>query len=137
MSGALRNRPTSALSHVPPRLRERNTPPYELASCALAPPTVMATIRSSSASRCTGASCFNRRPASVTPLHLSQFANRLPGSGFARLFAGRQGDFRHTSAVQGHPGILGDWIFVGIAQRLVGGDAVLMATSDFVALLVG
>jgi hypothetical protein len=65
-----------------------------------------------------------------------QFRQRLPRSGLARLFAGSQSDFRHTPAVQGHPGIFGDGIFIGIAQRLVGGDAVLIAAGNLVALLV-
>src|SRR6516165_10202519 len=102
----------------------------------------MATIRSSRTNRYTGASWFKQRPLKAgrcegsKPLATCSIRVRLPGLGLARLFAGRQSDFRHPPAVQGHPGILGDRVFVGIAQRLVRGDAVLIAAGNLVALLV-
>ena len=96
--------------------------------------TAMGASRASPNSTKRAAANVGRHLTGRRPTTCSISPTRL---GFARLFAGRQGDFGHTSAVQGHPGILGDWIFVGIAQRLVGGDAVLIATGDLVALLVG
>ena len=52
-------------------------------------------------------------------------------------FSPEPANLGHATAVQRHPGILGQRIFVGVAQRLMGGDAVLIAAGDLVALLVG
>ena len=54
-----------------------------------------------------------------------------------RLLAGGQRDFRHTPAIERNPGVFGDWIAVGVTQRLVRADAVLIAAGDLVALLIG
>src|SRR5215472_12192441 len=54
-----------------------------------------------------------------------------------RLLAGGQRDFRHTPAIERDPGVLSDRVGVGIGQRLMGGDAVLIPAGDLVALLIG
>ena len=41
---------------------------------------------------------------------------------------------RLSASLRAAPGILGERIFVGVAQRLMGGDAVVVAAGDLVAL---
>src|SRR6185295_4617659 len=55
----------------------------------------------------------------------------------ARFFTGRQRNFRQPATIHADPGILGQRITLGVRKRLVCTDAVLIATRDLVALLVG
>src|SRR2546421_8632022 len=57
-------------------------------------------------------------------------------SWLARFLTRRQRDLGHASAVQRHPGVLCQRIFVRVAQRLVGGEAVVVTTGELVTLLM-
>src|SRR5215472_13892574 len=53
-----------------------------------------------------------------------------------RLLAGGQRDLRHPPAIECNPGVFGDRVGVGVTQRLMGGNAILIAAGNLVAFLI-
>src|SRR5262245_11247140 len=56
--------------------------------------------------------------------------------GLARFLSRGEGNLGHAGAVQPYPGVLRERVLVRVRERLVRGDAVLVAAGHLVALLV-
>src|SRR5262245_38003019 len=125
------NRPSLSGNHLAPWSRERNTPPHALGSWASA--------RSGHESVKTRASKPRKRidttdaaaaSAAGQEVRVTASPRRAPDAmtlRLARFLSRGKGDLGHPGAVQPHPRVLRDWVLLRVRERLVRGDAVLVA----------
>src|SRR5215510_4719705 len=134
-------RPGFVGDQVMPPSRERKSPPYALGSWALACVGDIRITLSSAATRRRGSNIAVIGPEAGRGV--SSAVDSAPGLGargwlrLARLFSGRECDLGQARVVRPGPEVLRERILVRVGERLVCGDAVLVAARDLVALLVG